>query len=291
MLKQRGVLISDGAWGTQLAQAGLPAGQATELWNVEYPNEVEKVARQYVEAGSDIILTNTFGGSRIKLEKVGLADRVEELNRTGTEISRRAAGTKALVFPSIGPTGEFVAPLGARNEEEFVAVFAEQMAACAKAGADGFVIETMSALEEALAALKAARQVARHLPVVVSFTFDRGARGFATMMGLAPEKAAAECDKAGADIIGANCGNGIAHMIEIARLMRASTRKPLWIKANAGMPKIVAGRTVFPESPAEMAARVGDLLKAGADIIGGCCGTSPEHIRAMAAAAAEAARK
>jgi len=283
-LKERGILLSDGAWGTQLAQAGLEPGAATELWNVTHAEAVGKVARSYVEAGADIILTNTFGGSRLKLERVGLADRVAELNRRGTEISKRAAAGRALVFPSIGPTGEFMAPLGTRGQEEFIDVFAEQMAACAEAGADGFCIETMSALEEALAALKAARQVSS-LPVVVSMTYARGVKGFATMMGVTPDRAAAELDKAGADIIGSNCGNGIANMVEVAAILRSKTLKPLWIKANAGMPTLVASKTVFPETAAQMAARVADLMEAGANIIGGCCGTSPDHIRAMAAAA------
>jgi len=283
-LKAKAVLLSDGAWGTELVRHGLEAGDTPELWNAERPDAVEAVARGYVDAGSDIILTNTFGGSRWKLDKSGLADRTAELNRLGTALSRRAAGGRALVFASVGPTGEFMAPLGLKPEDDFVACFAEQILACVQAGTDGLVVETMTDLGEAKAALDAARQVC-DLPVVVSMTFDKGPAGFATMMGVTPEQAAAELDAAGADIVGANCGSGIDNMIDVARLLRSATNKPLWIKSNAGMPELVDGATVFRESPEEMASKVGTLVKAGANIIGGCCGTTPDHIRQIAAAA------
>lgn len=283
-LESRGYLLSDGAWGTELAKLGLPPVMAPEQWNADCPDAVESVARRYVEAGADVILTDSFGGTRWKLEKAGLADRTAELNRRAAEISRRAAAGRALVFASVGPTGEFMAPLGPKTEAEFIDVFAEQIGSLMDGGADGIVVETMSAIEEAVAALKAARRVGR-FPVVVSMTYARGARGFATVMGVTPERAAEELDKAGADAVGSNCGNGVANMIEVTRLMRRRTARPLWVKANAGMPALVGGRTVFPESPEEMAGRVGDLFAAGANIIGGCCGTTPEHIRAMAQAA------
>jgi len=287
LLKERGVLVSDGAWGTELARAGLGAGTAPELWNIERPQAVEAVARSYVEAGSDIILTNTFGGNRWKLAKSGLGDRTGELNERGTAISKRAAGETALVFASIGPTGEFMAPLGTRGEEEFIACFAEQMEACVRGGADGLVIETMAALEEAMAALRASREAAPGLPAVVSMTYSLGATGFKTMMGVGPEQAAEALERAGADLVGSNCGSGTADMIEVVRHLRAKTSKPIWAKANAGMPKLVDGRTVFPETPEEMAGRVPELIRAGANVIGGCCGTTPAHIRAIV----EAVRK
>jgi 5-methyltetrahydrofolate--homocysteine methyltransferase len=283
LLRKKAALLSDGAWGTELAARGLPPGHVPELWNAECPGAVEAVARAYVEAGSDIILTNTFGGTPWKLEKVGLAARTAELNRLGVEISRRAAAGRALVFASIGPTGEFVAPLGTRTDEEFVACFAEQIAACVAGGADGLCIESFSALDEATAALRAARQVCS-LPVVVSLTFTKGPRGYATMMGVRPDQAAAALDAAGADLIGANCGAGIEQAVEIARLLRPATRRPLWIKPNAGLPELVDGQTVFRQSPADMAARVRDLLEAGASVLGGCCGSTPAHLRALAAA-------
>ncbi len=283
-LKKKAVLLADGAWGTELAKRGLDGGAIPELWNADRPDEVEAVARSYVDAGSDIILTNTFGGSRFKLEKAGAADRTAELNRLGTGASSRAAGGCALVFASIGPTGEFMAPLGTRAEEEFIACFTEQIAASVEGGADGLCIESMSDLGEANAALTAARQVCA-LPVVVSLTYDKGAAGYATMMGVRPEQAAAELD--GADLIGANCGAGIEQATEIARLLRSHTKRPLWIKPNAGLPELVDGQTVFRQTPDDIAARVAELVEAGANVIGGCCGTTPDHIRAIAAAVEE----
>jgi len=283
LLKQKTTLVSDGAWGTELAKRGLPPGTVPESWNADRPDAVQAVAAGYVEAGSDIVLTNSFGGCRLKLEKAGLADKTPELNRLAAEISKRAAGGRVLVFASIGPTGEFMAPLGVKTEQQFVDCFTEQIRACIDGGADGIVIETMTDLGETKAALQAARQVGS-FPVVASMTFDHGPGGFATMMGVKPEQAAAELDEAGADIIGSNCGSGIENTIEIVRLMRSATKKPLWIKPNAGLPELVDGKTVFRETPDEMAARVEELLRAGANIIGGCCGTTPDHIRAIIAA-------
>ncbi|MEW6356935.1 MAG: homocysteine S-methyltransferase family protein [Planctomycetota bacterium] len=280
LLRDKTILLSDGAWGTELAKRGLASGEVPELWNLNRPDDVMAVARGYVDAGSDIILTNTFGGSRWKLEKAHLADRTAEFNQQGTAISKRAARDKALVFASIGPTGEFMQPLGLKTEEEFVMCFAEQIRACAAGGADGIVVETQTDLGEAKAALKAARQVGS-LPVVVSMTFDSGPRGFATMMGIKPEQAAAELSAAGADAVGANCGAGIDNMIQVTRLMRSATHIPLWIKSNAGMPELVGGRTVFRETPDQMAAKAPRLVEAGASIIGGCCGTTLAHIRQM----------
>jgi 5-methyltetrahydrofolate--homocysteine methyltransferase len=286
-LRSRGYLLADGAWGTELAKMGMTPGEAAERWNLDHPDLVEKVARAYVRAGSDIILTNTFGANSFKLARVGLAAQAAILNRRGTEISKRAAGTKALVFASVGPTGEMMAPLGDKKEADFIECFAEQISACAGGGADGIVLETMADLAEALAALTAARQVCR-LPVVASMTFDRTSKGFATMMGVAPQKAAAVLGAADADMVGANCGAGIDNMIEVTKAMRRATRLPLWIKPNAGLPQLVDGKTVFRETPKEMAGKVEALLEAGANVIGGCCGTTPGHIRKIAAAAAEA---
>ena len=288
-LKSRGYLISDGAWGTELVKLGMGAGEVAELWNVDHPDLVERVAHSYVEAGCDILLTNSFSGTPWKLERLGLAERLVELNRAAAEISHRAAGDRAMVFASVGPTGEMMAPLGTRTEEEFIACFARQIEAFLPAGIDGLVVETMTDLGEAVAALKAARQVAPRLPVVVSMTFDRLAGGgYATVMGVRPDRAAAALEAAGADVVGANCGAGIDQMIEVARTLRTGTGLPLWLKSNAGLPALVDGRTIFRETPEAMASRVQELIEAGANIIGGCCGTTPEHIHALAAAAAEA---
>ena len=278
LLNERKILITDGAWGTQLTGLGLPLGVLNESWNLDHPEKVREVAASYVDTGCDVILTNTLGGSRIKLEKGALADKTVEINRAGVEISRSAAGDKALVFASVGPTGEFLAPLGTVSEAEMVECFAEQVKAFVDAGADGIVIETQIDLAEAKAALRSAKENST-LPVVVSMTFDKGARGFATMMGVKPDQAAGELDQAGADIIGTNCSSGIDDMIEVVRLMKPHTDKPVWAKPNAGMPELVNGATVFRETPEQMASKFSALVEAGASLIGGCCGTTPEHIR------------
>ena len=283
-LKEKKILISDGAWGTELAKLGLQPGDAPELLNLNNPQIVTTVARSYVDAGADIILSNTFGASPFKLSKVNLADKTAELNRLGVALSRQAAGNNALVFASIGPTGEFMEPLGDKTEDEFISCFAMQATACAEGGADAILIETMTDLAEAKAALKAVRQ-ATTLPVVVSFTFDKGPKGFATMMGVTPATMATELSKAGADIIGSNCGAGIDNMIIITKELRAHTQLPLWIKANAGLPQLIKGKTVFMETPAQTAARIPELIDAGANIAGGCCGTTPAHISAILTAA------
>ncbi|KPK62293.1 MAG: hypothetical protein AMK73_06380, partial [Planctomycetes bacterium SM23_32] len=230
-LNEKKLLVADGAWGTELAKLGLPVGEAPEAWNSRHPDKVRSIASAYVEAGADIVLTNTFGGSRLKLARSGLAERTDELNRLGAALSREAAGGQALVFASVGPTGEFMEPVGTRTEPEMVACFAEQVKALCAGGADGIVIETMSDLNEARAALKAVRESCE-LPAVACMTFERGVRGFATMMGVRPEQAAAELDAAGADAVGSNCGAGIEEMIEVIRLMRPATGRPLWAKPN-----------------------------------------------------------
>ena len=281
-LDEKKILIVDGAWGTELSKLGLPNGTAPELWNLENPDAVRAVAASYVDAGVDIILSNTFRGSRCKLAKVDLAEKRVEANRRGVELSREAAGDRALVFASMGPTGEFMAPLGLISETEMIDTFAEQAAALIAGGADGIVIETMSDLGEAKAALKGARN-ATDLPVVVSMTYDKTAAGFATMMGVTPTQAATELDKAGADVIGTNCGSGIENVIEIVTQLRSATDRPIWAKPNAGLPELINGETVFRETPEQMACRFPDLAKAGAQILGGCCGTTPKHLSVLTA--------
>jgi methionine synthase I (cobalamin-dependent) len=271
-------LITDGAWGTQLQARGLPVGACPDEWNLTQPGKVAEVAAAYVAAGSQIILTNTFGANRIRLAEFGLADRVAEINHAGAQISKRAAGHRALVFASIGPTGKMLVA-GDVTEADVLAAFTEQAQALQAGGADGLVIETMAELEEAELALTAAKTTG--LPVVVSLVFDTAGK---TMMGVSPEQAAQELTAAGADVVGSNCGNGIAAFVEICRQMRAVTAAPLWMKANAGQPELVDGQVTYRVTPADFAAHVPALIAAGADFVGGCCGTSPEHLRATVAA-------
>ena len=285
-LQAKGVLIADGAWGTELSRRGLPDGTVPEAWTLVRPEVVRAVAVAYVDAGADIILTNTFGGNRVKLSKAGLDQDVAELNRSAVAISREAAADRALVFASIGPTGEFTAPLGTISEAAMHACFAEQIAACAAGGAEAILVESMSDLGEARIALAAALG-ATSLPVAVSMTFDHGQQGYATMMGVRPPTAARDLAAAGAAIVGANCGAGSAEIVAVIRDMQAATDLPLWAKPNAGLPELVAGRTVFREEPEQTASFLPALMVAGARIIGGCCGTTPAHIRALAGRARE----
>lgn len=275
-LLAHGPVVTDGAWGTQLQARGLAIGEFPDAWNLTQPGRVEEVARAYVEAGSRVILTNTFGANRLRLAEAGLADQAVEINRLGVEISKRAAGAGVKVFASIGPSGKMLMS-GEVTADDLRAAFEEQAQALAAGGADALVVETMSDLEEATIAVTAA--LATGLPVVASMVFDSGRDQDRTMMGLTPAQAAQGLDAAGADVIGSNCGQGIAAFLNICRRMRAGTDKPIWIKANAGLPELVDGRAVYRVTPESFARHVPALLEAGAKFIGGCCGASPEFIR------------
>lgn len=275
-----GPVVTDGGWGTLFLEMGLKPGEIGDAWNLTHPERVESVPRAYVEAGSQVILTNTFLSNRLTLEAHGLADRLRELNLAGVEISRRAAGGRAAVFGSIGPTGKLLVT-GDVTEAELEAVFREQTAILAEAGADAIIIETMADLGEALCAVRASRETG--LPVVACMAYASGKNKDRTMMGVTPEQAAEALTEAGVDVIGANCGQGIEGYIGICRRLRAATDRPLWIKPNAGLPELVEGRAVYRTRPEEFAARVPDLLDAGAHFVGGCCGTTPEFIRQVAA--------
>ena len=280
LLADRPILI-DGAWGTELQKQGLKPGESPEALNLEKPEIVEAVAKAYVEAGSQVIITNTFGGTVFMLERHGLADRVEEVNRVGAGISKRAAGDQAKVFASLGPSGKMLM-MGDVTEEELFAAFEQQAKALAAGGADGLVVETMADLEEATVVLKAAKTTG--LPVCVSMIYDSGADLDRTMMGTTVEDATQALTDAGADIIGSNCGQGIEGFVKLASRMKAATALPVWIKGNAGLPEMVGGETVYKTKPGDFAAFAKPLLDAGADFIGGCCGTSPDFIRALKAA-------
>lgn len=279
-LAEKKILVSDGAWGTMLQAKGLTTDECPEEWNVTHPEHVQAVAAAYAHAGCDMVLTNTFGGSRLKLEKRGLGERVGELNRAGARNSLTGAPA-AVVVGSIGPTGEFLEPLGDLTLNELDDVFGEQIEALFAGGLTALCIETMSAVEEAACAVRVAKKINPQADVAVTMTFSAAPQGWRTMMGVTPRQAVEELVKAGADIVGANCGNGIEQMVEIAKEFRKHTHLPILIHANAGLPELVGGRTVFKQTPEDMAAKVKNLVEAGANIIGGCCGTTPEHIVAM----------
>lgn len=217
-LHSKGVLVADGAWGSEMIEKGLGAGECPELWNLSRPDDVRAIARAYREAGADIILTNTFGGNHFKLEKAGAGDKVMEINRKGTELSREVCGD-LLVFASMGPTGEFMEPLGSITREEMISCFKEQVAAFVEGGADGVIIETMTDLNEVRCAIRAVKENSP-LAIAVSMTFEKGNRGFATIMGISPEEAALELEKQKVDALGSNCGPGIEDMVKIAQAMR-----------------------------------------------------------------------
>ncbi len=277
------VLISDGATGTYLQEHGLEPGGCPEEFNASHGEVVRGMAREYFEAGSDMVLTNSFGGSKFMLKKYGHGGRVAELNRLAAEHARSQAPEGRYVIGSVGPTGEFLEPLGEVGEAEMLDAFIEQVVALEEGGADCVVIETMTAIEEATLAIKAARENT-DLVVMSTMVFDKGPRGFFTMMGVTPERAVNELGDAGADIVGSNCGNGIAVMVELARELRSATDGYLLIHSNAGIPSIRGGEIVYPETPEYMVEGFKALVDMGVGIVGGCCGTSPDHVAAISEA-------
>jgi len=293
VLQQGSLLIADGATGTMLQSLGLPAGAAPELWNVERPDAVRTLYRSYLDAGSAVILTNTFGGSRLKLERTGsLGARCAELNQAAARLAKEVAGEEPYVAGDIGPTGELMEPYGLLSYEEAVDVFCQQAQALVDGGVDLLWVETMSDLNEAKAAVEAARQVS-DLPVFCSLSFGASGR---TMMGVAPAQAVETLWPLGLTAIGANCGEGVEVMELVLPQMRAALqeqygpgRYPLIAKPNAGLPRLVDGETVFDLGPAELAAHLPRFVEWGAQVIGACCGSSPEHIKALAEAASRLA--
>jgi len=274
----RGPLITDGAWGTELQRRGLAPGQNPDLWNLTRPELVEEVARTYVEAGSRIILTNTFRANPISLPDHS-PEQVDAINRAGVEISRRAVeGTHARVIASMGPSGKMLVT-GEVTPEQITAAYALQARACAEGGAGALLLETFSDLEEASLALAAARTAG--LPVIVSFVFDSGKNKDRTMMGATPEQVARRMQDESAAAVGANCGLGPDGFPPISTRLRDACELPIWIKPNAGLPEIIGGEARYTLPPAEFAAHLPALLDAGACFIGGCCGTNPDFIRAL----------
>ena len=276
-----GLLITDGAWGTELQARGLPVGTNPDTWNLSHPEKVEEVARAYAEAGSQIILTNTFRANAIAMQGVDL----DAINRAGVAISRRAAG-QALVFASIGPTGKVLVS-GDVSPDAVSAAFAAQAQSLAAAGADALLIETMSEIDEARLAADAALPTG--LPVLVSFAIDSGKNKDRTMMGATPETVAAAMAEAGADAVGANCGVGVELSVPICSRLHAACSLPIWIKPNAGLPTIQEGAIHYATSAEYFASHFAALAAAGASFVGSCCGSTPEFIAALVAARHSAA--
>ncbi len=272
-------LIADGATGTMLMAAGLPAGTPPEVWNIEQPDQIISLHSAYMQAGSQIILTNTFGGSRIKLAKAGFADRSRQYNQAAAQLAHQAAGQNAYVGGDIGPTGELMAPMGTLTYESALDAFSEQAAALAEGGVDVIWVETMSDLDEARAAIKAARSVTS-LPVFCSLSFGRRGR---TIMGVTPKQAALELWPLGLSAIGANCGEGLEMIPDVLTQMRAALPQAVLIaKPNAGLPKVVQDTTVYDVEPPEFADKMLGFIDFGAQVVGSCCGSNPTYIAELA---------
>lgn len=276
------VLVADGATGTMLQTAGLAMGQAPERWTLENPPAIRALAAGYAKAGSDVIYTNTFGGNRIRLRLSGLDEQIAEINVGAVRLAREAiaaSGRRVFLVASIGPTGEMLDPFGDLSADEAHDAFAGQARLLKEAGVDGFACETFTALEEALLCLFAVKEVADGLPVFASMAFETSGR---TMMGVAPEDAARELSAAGADVVGANCSVGPEIVETALRAMATAVPGPRLLgKPNAGLPRVEGGRTVYSVSPEDMGVFAKRAVGLGARVLGGCCGSTPDHIRAI----------
>ncbi len=280
-MKQPGVIVADGAMGTMLFQRGLKPGECPERMNLEHSEVLKDIARQYLNAGAEIIQTNTFGGSPLKLASYSLDSKTEEINAQAIRSVRKIVGNNAYISASCGPTGKLLEPFGDTNPEIIFEAYQRQMKTLIAEGVDLICIETMTDLTEASLAVKAARSISSSIPISATMTFDPTPRGFYTIMGVTIEQAVKELTEAGVDIIGSNCGNGIEKMIAIAKEFKKHTTLPIIIQSNAGLPTMKDGVSIYNESPEFMATKSKELIKAGVKIIGGCCGTTPEHIAAI----------
>jgi len=282
MLEEKKVMVSDGATGTNLIQRGLPKGIPAENWVLENPEEITRLHKDFIKAGADIILTCTFGGSKIRLEQSNLSDKFKQINTKAADLALKAAeNAGVLVAGSIGPLGHMLKPLGLLEESEAEENYRDQAEILSDAGVDVLLIETQFDLVEATAAVRGARN-ASDLPIICSFSFDRGTK---TMMGVSPTKFAEKFESSGISMIGINCGKGLEENYSCLNELSSATSLPIWFKPNAGLPTInQKGETEYSISQEEMAENVPLWLKAGADIIGGCCGTSPDHLKKISIA-------
>jgi len=284
----QGLFLLDGAMGTQLIARGMEVGTCNDYLNVESPDIVCDIHQAYLRAGSDAVLTNTFGANKYALARHKLAEEATKINKAGAQIARRAAGEEKYVLGDIGPSGDFLQPLGSIKPEELKAAFAEQAKALLAGGVNGFIIETMTALDEAAIAIEAATTVSGDLPVFASMAFDKAGDDFRTMMGVDIESAVSEIVSLGVDAVGFNCGTvSLNEYVELAEKFVSSVRAlsnevAIYAEPNAGKPELVEGRAVYKVSPGDFAAAVEKIHLAGVNIIGGCCGTGPAHIEAVA---------
>ncbi|MGE5610538.1 MAG: homocysteine S-methyltransferase family protein [Bacillota bacterium] len=285
---QKRVLICDGAMGTQLMAKGLTPGACGELWNLQNPDAVESIHRAYRQAGCDLITTNTFGASSASLKKHDLDTQAAQINRAGAQIARRAAGDNAWVLGDMGPFGDFLEPLGDMTADQLLDIFQQQAAALYEGGSDAIIVETMQDPAELAVAVKAAKQASSR-PVIATYAFsDGGNKTFRTMMGTVAQDAVARAIDAGADVVGTNCGTSLSfedYLRLAEQLVAAAGKVPVIVQPNAGAPVMSGGKLVYRAQPQDMATIVAPLIKLGVRIIGGCCGTSPDHLRAVAAAA------
>lgn len=277
-------LCGDGAWGTQIMARGLKPGDSFEKLNLTRPEVLAEIAALYLESGAQLITTNTFGASPLNLEAHGLAESTEAINRAAVEAIRETVRGHALISGSVGPTGKILTPYGDTDPGVMTEGFSRQIGALIEAGADLVCIETMMDLEEARLAVEAARGFSPSVPIIATMTFNATPRGYFTTMGNTVEQACRVLVEAGADLVGSNCGNGIDAMVELARVFATHSTVPIAIQSNAGLPENRDGELHYPESPDDLAARVGELMDLGVTVIGGCCGTGPDHIRAIRAA-------
>jgi 5-methyltetrahydrofolate--homocysteine methyltransferase len=275
-------ICGDGAWGSLLMERGLPSGQPPEIWTLERPDLVRAIADEYVASGAEVVTTNTFGGSPLRLDAHRLAGHVETVNASAVKLAREAAADRAWVAASVGPSGRLLAPFGDVDPDVAYASFEQQVGVLTDAGADIICVETMTDLAEATLAVRAASTVVPRLPVIAMMTFDVTARGVFTVMGVRVEQAAQALADAGADVVGANCGHGVEAMGIVAREFATHARTPIAIRPNAGMPQRRDGRLAYSEGPEMFAAAARNLMLPGVALVGGCCGTTPAHIRLLA---------
>ena len=275
------ILVSDGAMGTMLFQKGLKSGECPESINLKNPEILEEIAQLYFNAGADIIQTNTFGGSPLKLSAYNFEDKTEEINRIAVKCVIKVVGTQAYVSGSCGPSGKILKPYGDTEPDEVYQSFKLQMKSLINAGVDIICVETMTDLHEATIAVKVAKEISSQIPVIATMTFDETPRGFYTIMGVSIKDAAEGLEKAGADCIGSNCGHGIENMIKIAYEFKKYSSLPVIIQSNAGIPEMKGETLFYTETPEFFAEKAKELIDSGVSIIGGCCGTTPEHIRAI----------